>query len=99
MKAQTMHADALSVDTNNPTSRAERDADETLERIERGRPDTLDNAVAEQAGWQIARLASRLNAQARAIAIALERRGGVLRGLVEASLLQHPDPAAGARAR
>ena len=87
--------------TTNPTSRAERDADETLERLLRVREDadTPDDAVAEQAWRQVSRLASRLSAQGRGIAIALEGRGSDQRDLVAASLLQHPDAPTGKWAR
>jgi hypothetical protein len=67
---------ALSAATTNPTARAERDADETFERLLRAREDadTPDDAVAEHAWRQVSRLASRLSGQGRAIAIALEGR-------------------------
>ena len=100
MSPQTMQRGATSVDPH-PTAAAERDADETLDRLTRARADadTLDDAVAEQAWRQVSRLASRLNSEARAIARTLE--GAVIdqRELVAESLLARPDATTGRETR
>ena len=61
--------------------------------------DTPDNAVAEQAWRQVARLASRLNSEARAIARTLEGDVRDQRDLVAESLLARPDATTGREAR
>jgi len=92
MLPQPTQRDAERVNQN-PTARAERAADETLDRIIRAREDadTPDDAAAEQAWRLIARLGSRLHQQAHAIVVALEGGAAAQRELVEASLRQCPD--------
>jgi len=100
MNPQTTQRHGAGVDQN-PTAAAERAADETLGRLTRAREDadTPDDAVAEQAWRQLARQASRLHTQARAIAHTLQSGVVDQRELVAESLLHHPDPATRARVR
>jgi len=80
-------------DELHPTARDEHAADETLDRITRTRQDadTVDDAAAEQAWRQIARLAARLQHEAHTIVVGLE--GGIReqRDRVQASLLHCPE--------
>ncbi len=94
MNPQTTQRGATGADPN-PTAAAELAADETLRRLTRAREeaDTPDDAVAEQAWRQLSRLASRLGAQARAIARTLESTVADQGELGTDSLPARPDDA------